>query len=266
MNKSTASYRAKKSLGQNFLHDNNIIEKIVRQAHILPKDFVVEIGPGLGALTTKILPIVGKLNVVEYDSNIIPILQENCLDLGELVIHHHDILKFNLRDLITEEQQKIKLIGNLPYNISSPLIFHLLKSAEYIRDMHFMLQKEMVQRICATPDNKNYGRLSIMIQYFCQAEALFIVPPAAFTPAPKVDSQIIRLTPYENPPHAAKNFDLFAQIVKAAFAQRRKTLKNTLKQLVNRATLEKAGINPSARAETITLESFVKLSNIVEEL
>jgi 16S rRNA (adenine1518-N6/adenine1519-N6)-dimethyltransferase len=266
MKSNTTAYRAKKSLGQNFLHNNNVIEKIIRQAHILPKDFVVEIGPGLGALTTKILPIVGKLNVIEYDHNIIPILQKNCLDLGELIVHHHDILKYNLSNLITEEQQKIKLIGNLPYNISSPLIFHLLNYAQHIQNMHFMLQKEMVQRICAAPDNKNYGRLSIMIQYFCQTEALFIVPPTAFTPAPKVDSQIIRLTPYENPPHLAKNFDLFAQIVKAAFAQRRKTLRNTLKQLVNSETLEKAGINPSARAETITLESFVKLSNIVEDL
>ncbi|MDA7742073.1 16S rRNA (adenine(1518)-N(6)/adenine(1519)-N(6))-dimethyltransferase RsmA [Francisellaceae bacterium] len=259
-----SKHRAKKHLGQNFLHDPHIIENIIRQINIKTDDTLVEVGPGLGALTTQILPITQKLNVIEYDTDVIPTLKENCEALGELIIHHQDALKFDFEALAQNLESKIRLVGNLPYNISSPLIFHFIKHIDSIADMHFMLQKEVVERICSGPGSKSYGRLSIMIQYFCKTEALFVVPPEAFTPAPKVDSQIIRLTPHQTKQTTAQNFERFADIVRSAFSQRRKTLRNTLKAHANIEQLEKAGIDPSARAETIPLEKFVVLSNLLE--
>ena len=259
------THKAKKSLGQNFLKDNNIIDKIIQQAQILKDDHVIEIGPGLGALTKRILPIIGKLDAIEYDKDVIPILKETCKGLGEVKIYNQDILKFDLSKVLTNQVKKSKIIGNLPYNISSPLIFKLLEYSDYIKDMHFMLQKEVVQRMCSRPGQKSYGRLSIMLQYFCQTEELFLVPPTAFTPEPKVDSQIIRLIPYKEKPFIADNYTLFSEVVKAAFSQRRKTLRNTLKNYIDASKLIDIGINPALRAEQIPIEQFVLLSNEIEK-
>ncbi|MBK2124145.1 16S rRNA (adenine(1518)-N(6)/adenine(1519)-N(6))-dimethyltransferase RsmA [Fangia hongkongensis] len=257
-------HKAKKSLGQNFLQDQNIIHKIIHEAHISAGDNVIEIGPGLGALTTHILKRAKSLSVIEYDGDVIPVLKDKTKAIGTLNIIHQDILTVQFDQLFHED--KIKLIGNLPYNISSQILFHLIPFARMFKNMHFMLQKEVVDRITASPNNKTYGRLSVMLQYYFQTEGLFIVPPNAFYPAPKVDSKIIRLTPFSSLPFKAKNEALFAKIVKQTFEQRRKTLRNTLKPFVtDSSTLLLAPIDITKRPENLSVKDFVALSNFIEE-
>jgi 16S rRNA (adenine1518-N6/adenine1519-N6)-dimethyltransferase len=250
--------KAKKHLGQNFLHDTQVINKIIAVLNLLPTDHVVEIGPGLGALTHAVLPIIKKIDVVELDADVIPHLQQQCRHLGELTVHHKDALQFDFHQFTTTP---LRIIGNLPYNISSPLLFHLLRYTSIIQDMHFMLQKEVVSRMAATPGSRDYGRLSVMLQYHCQVKFLFEVPPSAFRPAPKVDSAFVRLIPYTTLPHPAQNYEQFSTIVKAAFSQRRKTIRNCLKTLCDTHALLEANIDPQARAETLTVHDFVRLAN-----
>ncbi len=249
----------RKRFGQNFLHDQNVINKIVAAINPHPGDNLVEIGPGHGALTCKLLPLTESMHAVELDRDLIPLLEAQCQLIGELTIHSSDVLRFDFSSLY-QEGQPLRIVGNLPYNISTPLIFHLLDNAELIQDMHFMLQKEVVERMAAPPNSREYGRLSVMVQRFCRVERLLTIGPGAFNPPPKVDSSVVRLTPWESPPVTITDEARFAEIVSAAFSQRRKTLRNSLKSIVSAEQFESVGIDPVRRAETLSLEEFAKLS------
>lgn len=252
---------ARKRFGQNFLEDPLVINNIIDAIAPKPSDHMVEIGPGLGALTRELLPRVEKLNVIEIDRDLIPKLRTQWGSLGHLAIHEADILKFDLSTL-TSTAQSMRIVGNLPYNITTPVLFYLLDYLPLIKDMYFMLQKEVVDRLSATPNNKQYGRLSILLQYHCQIDGLFTVPPEAFNPAPKVTSAVVRLIPYTSPPYRSHHPALFKQIVANAFNYRRKTLHNSLKGLLSDEQLNQAGISPNLRAEQLSVSDFVRLSNI----
>lgn len=253
----SAGHRAKKQFGQNFLVDKKIIQAIVNLVSPEKNDRVLEIGPGLGALTEAILPFLLKLTVVELDRDLVARLEAR--KESRLHIISGDALAFNIEDYFDKEQT-IRIIGNLPYNISTPLIFHFLKSASRIQDMHFMLQKEVVERIIARPGNKAYGRLSVMVQYYCQVEKCLDVPPHAFSPMPKVESAIIRLRPFRDKPFTAENEQGLSELVKEAFSHRRKTLKNNLIHF-KAEVFDRLGIEPSRRPETLSVEEYVKLAN-----
>ena len=254
-------HHPKKRFGQHFLHDRNIIGHIIAAFAPRAEDRVVEIGPGKGALTRELLTRVTHLEAVELDRDLIAHLQSE-LPAAKLTLHNADALKFDFCRL-TGDGHKLRLIGNLPYNISTPLLFHLLDQAVCIADMVFMLQKEVVQRMIATPGGKDYGRLSVMIQYRCAVEKLFDVAPGAFTPPPKVDSSIVRLIPHATPPVAVDDPEKFSRTVRAAFASRRKTLRNNMKGLLSAERMLALGIDPTRRAETLSLAEFAALSNSV---
>ncbi|EAR10946.1 16S rRNA (adenine(1518)-N(6)/adenine(1519)-N(6))-dimethyltransferase RsmA [Reinekea blandensis] len=259
-------HKARKRFGQNFLHDQNIIDRIVGSIMPKPDQHMVEIGPGRGAITEPLLEATdGHLDVVELDRDLIPMLRAQFFRYEGLTIHEADALQFDFGSLATDDRP-LRLVGNLPYNISTPLMFHLLSYSDVIKDMHFMLQKEVVQRLCAAPGDNAYGRLGIMMQYHCEARYLFTVPPGAFSPAPKVESAIVRLTPRKAPKREATNYELFAKVVKASFAQRRKTLKNNLKDLLDGDGFEALGIQPGARAETLPIDDFVRIANYVDSV
>jgi len=254
-------HQPRKRFGQHFLHDKNIINRIVAAVNPQPDQQIVEIGPGLGALTTVLLPAAKRLQAIELDRDVIPHLQMQCAKLGELIVHQQDVLTTDWATIAGGQLASLRVVGNLPYNISTPLIFQLLEQSAYLIDMHFMLQKEVVDRMIAKPDSADYGRLSVMVQYFCQAESLFKVSPGAFTPPPKVDSAVVRLTPYRQLPFVARDRELFATIVREAFNKRRKTLSNALKGFVNNDQLIAVGISPQARAETLSVAQFVAIAN-----
>jgi 16S rRNA (adenine1518-N6/adenine1519-N6)-dimethyltransferase len=263
---------AKKRFGQNFLIDSSIINNIVDSIHPQKNDCMIEIGPGLGALTKPLLKRLNQLNVIELDRDIIPKLINNCVfadatNKDKLHINEIDVLKFDFSEfhsqLLTnkklEKDKKLRIIGNLPYNISTPVLFHLLKHRPLIQDMHFMLQKEVVDRIVALPGTKSYGRLSVMMQAFFQAQALFDVPPYSFDPAPKVNSAILRLQPIEQYDDKINDFPTFEKLIRQAFSQRRKTLRNTLKSLCSSEKIIQANISPTQRAEELSVDDFVNL-------
>ena len=250
-------HKARKRFGQHFLSDKNMVDRIVRAIDPALPGPLLEIGPGQGALTLPLLKQCKKLTAVELDRDLIPILEAEAKDIGDLTLINQDILTFDLSSL---PGGPYRLVGNLPYNISTPLMFHLLNSADRIRDMHFMVQKEVAQRIVATPGSKQYGRLGVMMQYHCECFYLFDVPPQCFSPPPRVDSAIIRLLPRESAPYPIGDYDTFANIVQAAFQQRRKTLGNSLKTLVDRETMIQLGVNPQQRAEQLAGTDFGKLS------
>lgn len=252
-------YRTKKRFGQHFLHDHLVIQKIIHEINPAKTDCIVEIGPGLGALTFPLLEKLSKLNVVEIDRDVITRLKQK--NNPKLLIHSEDALKFEFSELAGNKA--LRVVGNLPYNISTPLIFHLLESTQEIQDMHFMLQNEVVQRITAQPGNKSFGRLSVMVQYYCQTEYLFFVGPESFDPPPKVDSAILRLTPWKDRPFLANDEKNLSQLVATAFSMRRKTLRNNLKKVISTEQIEKLGIDPSLRAEMLNVEDFVRLSNLL---
>lgn len=254
-------YKTKKRFGQHFLHDGHVIQKLVYEINPKQTDNLVEIGPGLGALTLPLLEKVNKLNLVEIDRDIIQRLKN--MRNPKLIIHESDALKFSFDELALCEP--LRVVGNLPYNISTPLIFHLLKSASKIQDMHFMLQNEVVQRITAKPGSKTFGRLSVMVQYYCNTEYLFFVGPESFSPPPKVDSAILRLTPWIKPELKATDEKLLSKLVAQAFSMRRKTLRNNLKKMLGDQQIESIGIDPSIRAETLSVSDFIKLSNLYSE-
>jgi len=252
-------HRPRKRFGQNFLHDRGIIERIVRAIRPQTDQHMVEIGPGLGALTEHLVDAVQRLDVVELDRDLVPRLQERFGDHKQFHIHNADALRFDFAAL--SQGEKLRVVGNLPYNISTPLLFHLLEQHSAIRDMYFMLQLEVVDRLAAQPGDDDYGRLSVMIQYHCQVDKLFTVPPGAFTPAPKVYSAIVRLIPHRTPPHPARNEKMLERVVAQAFSQRRKTLRNTLKGLLDASAIEALGIDGSRRPETLSLVEFVALAD-----
>jgi len=263
--KPKSPHRARKRFGQNFLVDHNIIDKIVAAIAPAPKQNLIEIGPGQGAITEPILAKCPQLNVVELDRDLIPLLEQKFQAYPEFHIHQGDALKTDFSQFYQTEQP-LRIIGNLPYNISTPLLFHLLNFSDLIRDMYFMLQKEVVDRMAAGPGDKNYGRLSVMIQYRCQVQPLFRVPPTAFQPAPKVESAIVQLIPYAKPPFPADDLQLLSRLVRASFQQRRKTMRNTLKHMLNAEQLELLDLDLTLRPENLNVEDFVKLSNQIGTL
>lgn len=259
-------HRAKKRFGQNFLVDTSIINLIVDSIQPDAEDLMIEIGPGLGAMTKPLLSRLNHLNVIELDRDIIPKLINNCVfanaeNKHKLIVNQQDVLKFDFENFYLQHspEKKLRIVGNLPYNISTPVLFHLLSYRHLIHDMHFMLQKEVVDRIAAAPGIKNYGRLSVMLQTFCETQALFEVPPYAFQPAPKVDSAILRLQPKTQFENSITDFSLYEKLVRQAFSQRRKTLKNTLKDLCSTQQIEQAGLSPGQRAEELSINDFVNL-------
>jgi 16S rRNA (adenine1518-N6/adenine1519-N6)-dimethyltransferase len=260
---------AKKRFGQNFLKDDSVIHRIVDSIQPLPDDVMIEIGPGLGAMTKPLLSRLKQLNVIELDRDIIPKLVSNCeradiTNRDKLIINESDVLKFDFAAFHAQLQNghKLRIVGNLPYNISTPVLFHLLNFRQLIQDMHFMLQKEVVDRIVSEPGNKHYGRLSVMLQTFCSVQSLFEVPPHAFEPAPKVDSAILRLRPKSADVVPINDFPAYEKLVRQAFSQRRKTLKNTLKPLCSSVQIEAAGLSPSQRAEELTVADFIRLHTV----
>ncbi len=258
-------HHAKKRFGQNFLSDPGIIQRIVQSINPKQGDRLIEIGPGLGALTCPVLKLAGEMDVIELDRDIVPKLQLNCgLDAvhnNKLRIHNIDVLNFNFSDLNYAEP--LRIIGNLPYNISTPIIFHLVEYSNIIHDMYFMLQKEVVLRLAAKPDTSNYSRLSVMAQYYFQIDALFLVPPESFEPVPKVESAIVRLIPHKEKPIKIDDDKAFAKLVTQAFSQRRKTLRNVLKGICSAQQLESIDISPSMRAQSLSLAQFAKIYNII---
>lgn len=255
------AHKPRKRFGQNFLHDQGVLQRIVDAIYPREGEHLVEIGPGQGALTTRLLPQVGKMDAIELDRDLLGPLQATCAPLGELTLHAADALKFDFCQLQSSPEEKLRVVGNLPYNISSPLLFHLLEQRHCIRDMHFMLQKEVVQRITAQPGSSHYGRLGIMLQYYCETEMLFTVAPGAFFPPPKVDSAVFRLIPYQTLPYPADDEELLSRVVAKAFGQRRKTLRNNLKGMMDADTLNQLGIDPGLRPEQISLPQFVQITN-----
>ena len=255
----------RKRFGQNFLHDHNIIYNIISSIQAKPDEHWVEIGPGQGALTEPLLRQGLRLDVVELDRDLVVLLKDKFGQNDHLKIHSADALKFDFSALV-DSNEKLRIIGNLPYNISTPLMFHLLNNATCIIDMHFMLQKEVVDRICAAPGSKKYGRLSVMMQYYCATELLFDVPPESFDPAPKVMSAIVRLVPHEQPPVVVNDIGNLNRVVIQAFSQRRKTLRNSLKKLIEEDAIASLNIDPTLRAEALSLSDFAKLSNLLQEL
>ena len=253
-------HKARKRFGQNFLHDPSVIQRIVDCIAVKTDDNLVEIGPGKGAITALLLAKAQALNVVELDRDLIPILLAQFANHSGFKIHQADALKFDFNELC-DDTRPLRIVGNLPYNISTPLIFHLLALGSKVQDMHFMLQKEVVDRMASQPGSKSYGRLSLVTQYHCQVSSLFNVPPECFVPKPKVESAIVRLVPFSALPAPADDVTLLDKIVAAAFQQRRKTLRNALKSWVDAEQMSALGIDPAARAETIALEKFVALAN-----
>jgi 16S rRNA (adenine1518-N6/adenine1519-N6)-dimethyltransferase len=259
-NRTHQGHYARKRFGQNFLHDEGIIHRIVLAINPKPGQHIVEIGPGLGALTKEVLPLVGEMDAIELDRDLITKLQIMAENMGTLTIHSADALKFDFSS-ITPPGEQLRVFGNLPYNISTPLIFHLCAQNDLIIEMHFMLQKEVVERMVADPGSKRYGRLSVMVQYFCQVRCLFMVPARSFTPAPKVESAIVRLQPHLEKPYLANDELLFSKLVRTAFNHRRKTLRNAVKEMVTEEQLIKSGVRPDVRPESIGLEQFVSIAN-----
>lgn len=255
---------ARKRFGQNFLHDHHIISNILGSLAYNKNQHWVEIGPGQGALTESILNDGIQLDVVELDRDLVRFLDFKFRNFSNLTIHSSDALKFDFSALATQGE-KLHILGNLPYNISTPLMFHLLENTPLIANMTFMLQKEVVDRICAAPGNKKYGRLSVMMQYYCATEHLFDVPPESFNPAPKVMSSIVRLMPYAQPPVIIDSIKSLNTVVTAAFSQRRKTLRNSLKKLILEANIIALDIDPTIRAECLSLEDFAKISQFVHQ-
>lgn len=253
-----SEHRARKRFGQNFLVDPNIIRKIVQAVRPLEGEMVVEIGPGLGAITAPLIECLGHLDVVEIDRDLIQRLHTRYAP-GQITIHEGDALKFDFASLGVE----LRVVGNLPYNISTPLLFHLAACASHVRDMTFMLQKDVVMRMVAEPATEAYGRLSVMLQYRFRMARLFDVPPNAFSPAPKVVSSIVRLVPLPAEQLGAHDEMMLGQVVSAAFGQRRKTLRNTLREYLDIDDFAALGIDSGLRGERLTVGDFVMIANYV---
>ncbi|MDN3653616.1 16S rRNA (adenine(1518)-N(6)/adenine(1519)-N(6))-dimethyltransferase RsmA [Thalassotalea ponticola] len=263
MNKSHLGHQAKKRFGQNFLHDDAVISRIVDAIDPAEGENLIEIGPGLGALTEPVIERAGDISVVELDRDLAHRLRHHPFLAKHLTIYEIDALKFDFGTLA--ESQPLRVFGNLPYNISTPLIFHLLSFGDKIKDMHFMLQKEVVNRMAAGPDSKAYGRLSIMCQYYCQVMPVMEIGPEAFQPPPKVDSAIVRLIPREHIEYPAKDIKWLGRVCTEAFNQRRKTIRNSLKKLISAEQLEQLGISASLRPENISLPDYVKIANYLAD-
>jgi len=255
-----STLKPRKRFGQHFLHDITVIQKIITAIDPQPDQHIVEIGAGQGALTFALLKHINQLDAIELDRNLIELLKERTLSIGDLRIHSADVLKFDFNQLVKNEIP-LRIVGNLPYNISTPLLFHLLNFIDNISDITVMLQKEVVDRMVAQPNTHEYGRLSVMLQYHYVIKKVFDVSPHAFYPPPKVNSSVVHLKPYHIRSVRALNLKDFSQIVACAFSQRRKMLRNTLKTLINNQSIEDLGIASNARPESLTLTDFINLAN-----
>lgn len=261
----TDGHRARKRFGQNFLSDPNIIRKIIDGIRPQPGELMVEIGPGLGAMTAPLIERLGHLHVVEIDRDLIARLHERYTP-AQITVHEGDALKFDFGSLCGDEGggeggPRLRIVGNLPYNISTPILFHLAGFADQVKDMTFMLQKEVVMRMVAEPGTEEYGRLSVMLQYRFRMGRLFDVPPGAFRPAPKVMSSIVRMAPLPTDQLGAKDEELLGRIVTAAFGQRRKTLRNTLRAFLDEADFDALHIDPGLRGEKLSVAQYVAIAN-----
>ena len=254
------SHRPRKRFGQHFLHDPAVIGRIVAAIQPRESDAIVEIGPGQGAITLPLLRAAGRLQVVELDRDLLGPLREQCREAGDLTLHNADALRVDFCHL-TDMAAPLRIVGNLPYNISTPLLFHILSQMRCISDMHFMLQKEVVDRLAAAPGSRQYGRLSVMVQYRCKVTRLFTIGPGAFQPPPRVESAFVRLEPYRELPVAIDDEAVLETLVRQAFSQRRKTLRNALRGMLEVEAIRRLGIDPSVRAEMLGLSEFAALAN-----
>ena len=255
------AHKGRKRFGQNFLHDHGVIRRIVDCIGPKKGQRIVEIGAGTGALTEGIISVTKRMDVVELDRDLIPILKVNLFRFPNLMVHEADAMTFDFASVAIE--QSIRVVGNLPYNISTPLIFHLLRQASIIEDMHFMLQKEVVDRLAARPGDSLYGRLSVMAQYYCAVESLFTVGPESFDPAPKVESAIVRMIPHKTFPFPANNMKTIEDTVRIGFHQRRKTLRNNYKSVLDDDDFKTLNIDPILRPERLNVEEFVRIANCI---
>jgi 16S rRNA (adenine1518-N6/adenine1519-N6)-dimethyltransferase len=252
------SHRPRKRFGQNFLHDQAVIGRILDCIDPQPGQHLVEIGPGQGALTRGLLQRAGEIDAIELDRDLLEPLARRCAGVGELHLHSADALKFDFRTLRTDDRP-LRVVGNLPYNISTPLLFHLIEQAESIEDMHFMLQKEVVERMAASPGSKVYGRLSVMLQMSCAVTPLFDIGPDSFDPPPKVESSLVRLRPLASPALPPQRHAAFSAFLATVFGQRRKTLRNNLRGLLDEDGIRNLGIDPGTRAESLGQAELLRL-------
>ncbi|WP_215398196.1 16S rRNA (adenine(1518)-N(6)/adenine(1519)-N(6))-dimethyltransferase RsmA [Rheinheimera oceanensis] len=257
-------HRARKRFGQNFLHDPQVIGRIVKAIAPKPNDLLVEIGPGLGALTEPVAEAAGHLTVIELDRDLAERLVQHPTLAAKLTVHQADAMKFDFTALVAEGK-KLKIFGNLPYNISTPLLFHLFQYADLIENMHFMLQKEVVQRMTAIHGSKAFGRLSVMTQYYCEAMPVVEVGPGAFKPAPKVDSAVVRLLPRAVAERAAVPAEVLNRVCLEAFNQRRKTIRNCFSNFASAEQLEQLGLNPGQRPEQLAVADFVRVAQWLQQ-
>jgi 16S rRNA (adenine1518-N6/adenine1519-N6)-dimethyltransferase len=253
---------ARKRFGQNFLTDQYVLRQITEAIGPQPGDVMVEIGPGLAAMTEQLVRPLGHMHVVELDRDLVARLEKR-FSPAQLTIHSGDALKFDFASIPVPEGRKLRVVGNLPYNISSPLLFHLADYAQQVQDQHFMLQKEVVERMVAEPGSKVYGRLSVMLQWRYDMDLLFVVPPEAFDPPPQVDSAIVRMVPKARPLECSQA--ALEAVVTKAFSQRRKVIRNCVAGMFSEDELVQAGINPGDRPEAVGLESYVVLANLLRE-
>ncbi|HJL92668.1 MAG TPA: 16S rRNA (adenine(1518)-N(6)/adenine(1519)-N(6))-dimethyltransferase RsmA [Woeseiaceae bacterium] len=253
-------YRAKKRLGQNFLVDNYVIQNIINSIRPKSSDIFIEIGPGKGAITLPIAQSGAELHAIELDRDLIPQLRNKFNLFPKITIYHDDALRFHYSDI----GKKLRIIGNLPYNISTPLLFYLIEHRENILDQHLMLQKEVANRLAAKPGEKSFGRLTVMFGTYMNTTQLFDVPNTAFKPTPKILSSVVKIKSKPKNEIIIKNSENLSKIVKQAFSQRRKTLRNSLKGFISVKILEELNIDPSRRAEEIPIMSWSKLSNKIK--
>ena len=256
---------ARKRFGQNFLNDQFVIDSIVSAINPLKGQAMVEIGPGLGALTEPVGERLDEMTVIELDRDLAARLQTHPFLAPKLTIYQQDAMTMDFRELSQKIGQPLRVFGNLPYNISTPLMFHLFSYTDAIADMHFMLQKEVVNRLVAGPNSKAYGRLTVMAQYFCNVIPVLEVPPTAFTPAPKVDSAVVRLIPHATIPHPVKELRVLSRVTTEAFNKRRKTIRNSLGHLFSAEVMAELGIDPTLRAENISVAQYCQLANYLAE-
>ncbi|NDV89591.1 16S rRNA (adenine(1518)-N(6)/adenine(1519)-N(6))-dimethyltransferase RsmA [Alteromonas sp. 345S023] len=269
MSKTHLGHTARKRFGQNFLHDDYVIGKIVSAINPQSGQNLVEIGPGLGALTDPVCDEVDALTVIELDRDLAKRLRHHPFNGTKLNVIEQDAMTLDFTALLksmSAPETKLRVFGNLPYNISTPLMFHLFDHAASIEDMHFMLQKEVVNRLAAGPGSKSYGRLSVMAQYYCHVIPVLNVPPGAFKPPPKVDSAVVRLVPHATAPVDVISLNTLERVCAQAFNQRRKTIRNSLKDCLNETQISELGLDPTSRAEVLSLKDFATLANAVSAL
>ena len=258
----TRTPRARKRFGQHFLTDAHVVDHIIRAVNPQAGEQIVEIGPGNAVLTAPLLASGAELHMLEIDRDLASSLQKRTAGHGNAFVHVGDALRMDFAAICGG--RSFRLVGNLPYNISTPLLFHVLQWSELISDMHFMLQREVVERMAASPGGKAWGRLSIMCQYHCAVTPLFTVPPEAFSPRPRVHSSFVRLLPHAIPPVHIESMDAFQRLVGQAFTMRRKTLRNCLRGLLEASQIESAGIDPGLRPEALGLKEFATLARLMD--